>query len=304
MADKVEVIIPVYRPGKEFIQLIGRLKKQTRIPDMIHVVNTRSDVFPSDFCEKQGIKVTHIEKKEFDHGGTRDMGIRHSEADIVIFMTQDAVPCDRYLVENLIRPFDRQDVGACYARQLPRSDCHVIERYTRSFNYPEKSRLKGKEDLPVLGIKTFFCSDVCAAYRRRIYLEVGGFEKKTIFNEDMILAARLIKQGYKVFYQAEARVIHSHNYTGLQQFGRNFDMAVSQADHPEVFGNIASENEGIRLVKSTARYLLKEGKGWMLPRLVWQSGWKYLGYQAGLHYRSLPVWMIRKCTMNPSYWEK
>ena len=133
---------------------------------------------------------------------------------------------------------------------------------------------------------------------------MGGFEKKTIFNEDMILAARLIKQGYKVFYQAEARVIHSHNYTGLQQFRRNFDMAVSQADHPEVFGNIASENEGIRLVKSTARYLLKEGKGWMLPELVWQSGWKYLGYKAGLHYRNLPVWMIRKCTMNPSYWEK
>lgn len=304
MTEKIEVIIPVYRPDKEFGKLIGRLKKQTRIPDCIHVINTRSDAFPAGFCERQGVKVTHIDKKEFDHGGTRDRGLRMSTADIVIFMTQDAIPFDCHLIENLVRPFERTDVGVSYARQLPKPECHVIERYTRSFNYPEKSRLKGKEDLPVLGIKTFFCSDVCAAYSRRIYEETGGFETRTIFNEDMILAAKMIEKGYKIAYQAEARVIHSHNYTGLQQFHRNFDMAVSQAEHPEVFEGIVSENEGIRLVKSTAQYLLKKGKWWLLPELVWQSGWKYLGYRLGKKYKRLPLWMVKKCTMNPAYWEK
>ena len=75
--------------------------------------------------------------------------------------------------------------------------------------------------------------------------KAGGFCKKTIFNEDMILAGHMINAGYKVAYVAEARVIHSHNYTGMQQFHRNFDMAVSQAEHPEVFDGIKSENEGI-----------------------------------------------------------
>ena len=194
------------------------------------------------------------------------MGMRQSDADIVVFMTQDAVPADRFLIEHLMAPFEREDVGAAYARQLPRKDCHIIERYTRSFNYPEKSRLKGKADIPVLGIKTFFCSDVCAAYSKKAYEETGGFEKKTIFNEDMILAGHMVEKGYMIAYAADAQVIHSHNYTGLQQFHRNFDLAVSQAEHPEVFAGIASESEGIRLVKSTARYLLREKKGWLIPK--------------------------------------
>ena len=111
MAERIEVIIPVYRPGREFEKLILRLKKQTRLPDGIHVINTISDHFPARFCMEQGIRVTHIEKEQFDHGGTRDMGIRQSDADIIVFMTQDAVPYDKYLIENLIKPFERDDVG-------------------------------------------------------------------------------------------------------------------------------------------------------------------------------------------------
>ena len=304
MTEKIEVIIPVYKPDREFEKLIFRLKKQTRLPDRIHVINTVSDRFPAKFCEEQGIHVTHIEKADFDHGGTRDMGMRQSDADIVVFMTQDAVPADRFLIEHLMAPFEREDVGAAYARQLPRKDCHIIERYTRSFNYPEKSRLKGKADIPVLGIKTFFCSDVCAAYSKKAYEETGGFEKKTIFNEDMILAGHMVEKGYMIAYAADAQVIHSHNYTGIQQFHRNFDLAVSQEENPEVFAGIASESEGIRLVKSTARYLLREKKGWLIPKLVWHSGCKYLGYRLGRSYRKLPLWLVRKCTMSQSYWEK
>lgn len=73
-----------------------------------------------------------------------------------------------------------------YARQLPKSDCHIVEQYTRQFNYPEQSCVKTKADIPTLGIKTFFCSDVCAAYRV-IYLKNWGFESPVIFNEDMFL---------------------------------------------------------------------------------------------------------------------
>ena len=51
-----------------------------------------------------------------------------------------------------------------------------------------------------------------------------------------IFAGKRILAGDKVAYVAEAKVIHSHNYTGNQQFHHNFDLAVSQAQHPEVFG--------------------------------------------------------------------
>ena len=227
-----------------------------------------------------------------------------SDADVCICMTHDCVPYDRNLVKELLEALDASErVAAAYARQLPAADCGVIERYTRDFNYPAVSRLKGKEDEDELGIKTYFCSNVCAAYKREIYRKLGGFIRKTIFNEDMIFAAKAMKNGYAVYYAADARVIHSHNYTASQQFHRNFDLAISQADNPDVFSGIRSEGEGIRMVKDTARWLVKTGHAYLVPKLVVDSGFKYLGYLAGKRYKKLPRKLAVKLSMNRNYWK-
>lgn len=301
----VTVIIPTYKPDEKFRKLLGRLSRQTVLPERILVINTEEKYFRWEDVEGiPGLSVLHISKQEFDHGGTRDLGARMAGTDLLLFMTMDAVPADTHLLEEIKKPFQNPRVAAAYARQLPDRDCSPLEVYTRGFNYGEESILKTGEDLPRLGIKTFFCSNVCAAYRRSTYLEQGGFEKKTIFNEDMIFAGKLIQAGCGVAYCAEARVIHSHNYSGIQQLRRNFDLGVSQAEHPEIFQMAKSETEGIRMVKKTAGWLIKSGKPWLLPRLIWQSGCKFLGYRLGKSYRKLPGPVIRACTMNPGYWNK
>ena len=302
---KIDVIIPVHRPGPEFAELLRRLQGQLMPVNQILVMNTRSETDVEKMLEGfSGVRVVSLDKKEFDHGGTRDRGARLSEADYLLFLTQDALPADRHLTERLYEAFGDKRVKAAYARQLPREDCRELERYTRAFNYPEESRVKTKEDLPELGIKTFFCSNVCAMYERETYLAQGGFQTRTIFNEDMIYAGGLIKSGYAIAYAAEARVIHSHNYSGREQFHRNFDLAVSQAEHPEIFAGVPSEGEGIRMVKKTAAHRLRIGKPWLLVPLVWQSGCKYLGYRLGLAYKKLPRWLVLCCTMNRGYWNQ
>ena len=222
-----------------------------------------------------------------------------------ILTLQILFPADEHLIEKFANVFEMHpELGIAYGRQLPREDCNIIERYTRRFNYPEKSRIKSKVVLPQLGIKTFFCSDVCAAYRRNYLLRAGGFEDPTIFNEDMIFAGKRILAGDKVAYVAEAKVIHSHNYTGSQQFHRNFDLAVSQAQHPEVFEGVPSEGEGIRMVKATAKYLIRSGQPLKIWNLVYQSGCKYIGYFLGKRYEKLPKWVVLKCTSSIKYWKK
>ena len=302
---KIDVIIPTYKPGKEFEKLFGRLQKQEYPIHKIIIINTRTDIFPEELNRSNyKIEITHIEPDQFDHGGTRNMGAGMSDADIVVYMTQDAIPVDEKLIGTFAKIFEENpDIGIAYGRQLPREECNIIERYTRRFNYPEKSLIKTKEDLPKLGIKTFFCSDVCAAYRRNYLLSAGGFENPTIFNEDMIFAGKRIYAGDKVAYVAEAKVIHSHNYTGRQQFHRNFDLAVSQAQHPEVFEGVPSEGEGIRMVKATAKYLVRNGYPWKVFMLVYQSGCKYIGYFLGKRYEKLPMWLILKCTSSRKYWK-
>lgn len=300
----VTVIVPTYRPGIKFARLMESLKKQTLLPDKVIIMNTEEKFWKDSMI--RGMKqaeVFHISKEEFDHGRTRAKAAEMADSEFLVFFTQDAVPADTGTLEHLLAPFKDPQIGAVYGRQIPDENCRLVERYTRSFNYPGESRKKTKDDIPSLGIKTFFCSNVCAAYRKSIYEKMGGFFFPAIFNEDMIMAGNMVKKGYAVFYAADARVIHSHNYTWRQQFRRNFDLAVSQADHPEIFQGIPSEGEGLRLVKSTAVYLVKRGKFWMLPSLVMSSGFKFLGYRLGKCYKKLPRSMIMKCTMNSGYWK-
>ncbi len=310
----VAVLIPTYRPDKKFSRLLQMLQRQTYPVRQIIIMNTEKQLWNERGYEGiPGLEVHHVAKEEFNHGGTRRRGMAYVRADVCICMTQDAVPADDFLVERLVaalelgqtapakeRPYP---VASAYARQLPAKDCRLIERYTRAFNYPGESFVKTADDLPRLGIKTYFCSNVCAAYNMEIYNRMDGFVERTIFNEDMLYAAEVIDAGYGIAYAADARVIHSHNYSGIQQLRRNFDLAVSQAEHPEVFDGLPSEGEGIRLVRRTAEFLLKQGKFYLLPELVIQSGCKYTGYLLGRHYRLLPRAVVRKLTMSPGYWE-
>ena len=313
MDHSIDIVIPAYKPGSVFEKLIYRLQKQTVKPERIIVVNTGEEYwkqaefdktpFVSGTLDGIQLELYHITESEFDHGGTRRWAASRSQAEYMIFMTQDAVPSNQYLIENLLKAM-KQDplIGAAYARQLPAADCGMIERYTRAFNYGEKSEIKSKADTAELGIKTYFCSNVCAMYRRDIYLAAGGFVEHTIFNEDMICAGNMIQKGYKIAYAADARVIHSHNYSGKEQFRRNFDLAVSQVQHPEIFQAVSSESEGMKLVKKTARYLMEKRYYWLLPKLIWQSGCKYLGYRFGKSYKMLPQRVILRCTSNKNYW--
>lgn len=304
----VDVIIPVYRPEEDKLEeLIQKLNSQTEKPGHIYFMQTlvggdEDEQVKKMLMHAENAVITPVEKKEYDHGGTRNKGASFSDADYMLFMTQDAVPVDEHLIEHMLHAMTSERVAVAYGRQLPDDKVGVIEHYTRQFNYPDRSMIKSKKDLEKLGIKTYFCSNVCAMYKKKVYNEMGGFVLHTIFNEDMIMAAGVIQAGYKIAYVAEAKVVHAHKYTYRQQFTRNFDLAVSQRQYREIFEGIKSETEGMRLVKDTMKYLFSHGKWYLIPDLIFQSGFKFLGYRFGKRYDRLPHWLVRKFSMNKAYW--
>ena len=307
----IDIVIPVYKPDDKFRALLKGLAVQTVRPDKIIIMYTRRDEgdhFAPELIELAmaagDTTVIELDRSEFDHGGTRAEAFGHSTADVIITMTMDAVPYDDSLIENLTRHMLNPTVGAAYARQMPAETSSLAERFTRNFNYPDEEICKSAGDLEQLGIKTFFCSNVCAAYRRDVYEKLGGFIKRTIFNEDMIFAHKLIMNGYKIYYESDARVIHTHDYSALQQLHRNFDLAVSQAEHPEVFEGISSESEGMKYIKQAAHFFTENGKRYLIIPFVWNCCFKYLGYILGMNHKKLPAFMIKALAMNKGYFDK
>ena len=289
MEKTADVVILTHKPSELFLDIIDRLEEQSLKPRKIIVMNTgeshMDDLlgrYPDRLKGYDNIEIHHITRDEFDHGGTRKRAAEYSDAAFLIYMTQDALPADERLVENLAAPFEGDgSIAVSYARQLPYESASPIERYNRSFNYPEGDRKKTADDLDTLGIKAFFCSDVCACYRRDIYDSLGGHIEHTVFNEDMIYARGAIDAGYSIYYASDARVYHSHDYTPAQQYRRNVDLGRSQAEHPEVFGGITSYGEGKKLVKGCVSYLLKNGYWYMIPAFIAQCAGRYLGYRKG-----------------------
>ncbi len=307
---EADVIIPVYKPEKTFLQLLDMLSRQKQYLKRIIIINTEKKFFDERISEQEllqkydNLLIRHISKEEFDHGKTRNYGVSLSDSPYFVMLTDDCMPKDDNLLQNLLAPFKDSRIAISYGRQLPSQDCGELEAFTRSFNYPEVSKVKYAENIPQMGIKAFFASNVCAAYRRETFDMLGGFVPRTIFNEDMIYARRVLDGGFGIAYAAKAQVIHSHNYTGLQQFHRNFDLGVSHAQYPEIFGGITAESEGIRLIRKTCHYLIRKGKPWLIIKLFWQSAWKYAGYFLGKRYRKLPQSMVTACSMNKDYWRQ
>ena len=123
---QVTVIIPTYKPGDEFGVLLKRLSLQTLRPARVLILNTTDaetddrlgallDRWKSRF---EVLSVLHVEKKEFDHGRTRHLGFVFAKTELVLCMTQDAIPRDPYLIERLAACFDDDSTAAAYGRQL------------------------------------------------------------------------------------------------------------------------------------------------------------------------------------------
>ena len=283
--------------------LVAAINSQTLQADTILVIDSSSDDETVEVFKHAGAKVHSILRREFSHGGTRQLGVDMlSNAEIIIFMTQDAVPAGPHAFEKIHQCFENSQVGATYGRQLPRSGAGPIEAHARLFNYSNSSRLTGLDDRSTMGIKAVFLSNSFAAYRRADLLAVGGFPSHLIMGEDTYVAAKMLLAGKKIAYSAEASVFHSHNYNFREEFRRYFDAGVLHAREPWIraqFGN--AENEGLRFVTSEFGFLLRQNP-FLIPAAFFRTLLKFTGFQFGLREKKLPLVVKRRLGMLHAYW--
>lgn len=305
MTDAVSfaVVVPTLNAGPAWQQWIDGLKSQSATPDKVLIVDSSSNDATADIAAAAGYDVLRIERKDFNHGTTRQLAAeRLGDAEIIVYLTQDAILADQDALKNLLSTFADPSVAIAYGRQLPHRDAKPIGAHARIFNYTEKSEVKSANDISRLGLKVAFVSNSFAAYRRAVLMSIGGFPSDNIFGEDTYVSAKVILAGLKVAYVSDAKVFHSHDYSVIQDFQRYFDIGVFHSREPwlrSAFGG--AEGEGKRFVVSELRFLMKNAI-FLIPSSMFRTLVKYVGYRMGLIEHRLSKKTKLKLSMHKGYW--
>ncbi|MFC3199364.1 glycosyltransferase family 2 protein [Parapedobacter deserti] len=301
---KVNLYIPTLNGGQRFLKLVEALAQQTLPLQTRVVIDSGSTDGTIEAATACGFEVMGLDGNGFDHGGTRQSAIaRYPDADIYILLTQDAVPANPSALANIVQAFTDPQVGMAYGRQLPHPGATLLERHARQFNYPEETQVRGLGDAQKYGIKTISCSNSFAAYRRAAFEKVSGFPLGTIMGEDVITAGKLLLNGWKMVYAADACVYHSHDYRIREEFERYFDIGVFHSDNRWIFDTFGrAGSEGVRYAKSEINYVSRRNPLY-LPKVLCSFAAKWLGYKLGLSYRSLPPRLRKAFSMYKGYWK-
>lgn len=215
----IEVLCPLYNAEKYIDKLNANLNKQKKVKFNIRYLLTESNDNTQEYLNKNKLRYDFIKKSEFSHSLTRENAAKKSRADIIVFISQDIEIEDDMWLYNLTKSIGKDNIVAAFSRQITKYN--NIEKYTREKNYPNKSRIVSKEDINKLGLRTFFFSDAASAIQRDVFEKLNYYDAKRLpINEDMYIAYKIITNGYKIKYESESVVYHSHNFSLKELYNR------------------------------------------------------------------------------------
>lgn len=200
----ISIIIPTRNRYKYVHDLIADLKNQT-LKDIEIIVVDQS-------TKKEPIAgVTQI----FDEGTgpcrSRNIGARKAQGDILVFLDDDArVEVD--FIEEMVKPIRDGKFVACAGANcdpegnylyedgefLVKNDYNFIKSLTRNPNAPT-SRI------------TLSFPGCCSAVKKDVFMDVGGYDERfdpTGAGEDREMGIKLFKNGYGIWYNADAKFLH------------------------------------------------------------------------------------------------
>lgn len=298
----VSIIIPTYNAETYLLKLLENLSKQTINSELI-IIDSSSTDQTVNIARKYTENVIIIPQKEFDHGGTRTKAAQIAKGDILIYLTQDALPYDEKTIENIVKVFENETIGAAYGKQIPYDDTSLFGKHLRNFNYTNTSYIRTLGDKEQFGIKTAFLSDSFAAYRKSTLESIDLFKDSLILGEDTYAGAKMILAGHSLAYVSDAQVYHSHSYTIIEEFKRYFDIGVFHQCESWILKEFGKpEGEGLRYVKSELNYLLKNHAWYLIPEYFIRNTMKYAGYKLGQNYSKLPQPLIKQLSMHHRWW--
>ncbi len=280
----VTVICPLFNAEKDLETFHNSLNAQSVDIKEIRYILTESTDRTEEFLDKiantdKKVIVEAIKKSEFSHSLTRENAAMKANGNILVFLTQDVKIKDPDFIKKLTTPIVESRADASYARQI--SKYSNIEKYTRECNYPKTSKIVSRKDLKELGLKTFFFSDAASAISAKKFKDLKGYDgKKLPISEDMYFAYKLIMDGGKIAYVAEAEVFHSHKFT-LKQIRDRYKLTGQFFKENSYLDQYGTTNSGATLAKYVLKRILQNFRIDLLFRFPFDMGARYFGMKAG-----------------------
>ncbi len=225
--DHVSVVIPTKNAGSRFGDVLKALKAQEfhGVID-ITIVDSGSDDRTTELAEKYGARVIRINPDTFDHGLTRNLAIEHVPGDLVVLLTQHAVPGTCRMISELVKALEDSAVAGVYGRRIPHFDTGVLTR--REI----QEAIAGRIEPGAVSAKSYealtptekyaLCNfdHSCAAIRKSVWQEFP-FRQNT-FAEDLEWGRRVVAAGWKVSYEPAAFVTDFRHRSFVDQYKRTY----------------------------------------------------------------------------------
>ncbi len=300
-AQRVSVVIPVLNAAATLPALLEALFSQEPAAphELVLVDSLSTDATREIGRARDRVRIVPIAR--FSHGGARNLGAREAEGEIVVFLTQDALPRDARWLAALLAPFADPQVAAVYSRQIPRPDAPPTERFFLGYHFPaDQPARRVKTGGGPLALEDVFFSNVSSAVRRTVLLR-HPFDETLIMSEDQQFARDIIAAGHAVVYAPDSAVVHSHRYTLPIAFRRYFDSVYSLTVIFPRHGMKTSAAMGWRYLKKEAVYICRHHPRY-LPYYCLYTLAKTGGTLAGHFATRLPRSLRRKLSLHRYHW--
>nr|MDO8081177.1 glycosyltransferase family 2 protein [Candidatus Freyarchaeota archaeon] len=305
-AHSVSVIILTKNAGDIFDALLNRIFKQEFSGEFeVLVIDSGSRDNTLTIAKNYPVRIYTIKPEEFQRGKTRNLGGNLAKNNIIVYISQDAIPIDRRWLEELVMPLKDEKIVAVYGRQIAHKNANLMEKFFYKFFYPKVPRTittkSIEQNLEDFYLSNAFISNVNAAMKKSIWTKIK-FDESIAFSIDKKWAIDVLKAGYNISYAPDACVYHSHNYSLISAFKRRFDDgAAMQLICKGDKGKYGPRTTIVYLINEF-KYLMKSGYFMWIPYAFIYEFFKLAGIILGRNADMLPYAIKIHLSENKKWW--
>lgn len=276
------------------LRMISRQDISTKI-EIVHVDSGSVDG-TLDVTRAYSLRTHHIQKGEFHHSRTRNYAAALAHNDIVVFLSQDAVPTNPEWLSNLIAPFSDPAVGGVYGRQVPAEGVGPVRRCAMAHLYSGQREVRDPTNVQQIDFSMLRFSNANSAIRR-LLLNRLRFDERALVCEDHGMCRDILSAGYKVCYEPAAIVTHGHERTLYSEFQWAVDNGISLTRMGILGNKGATKSElryGLICLAKQLEYLTSNQEYHHVITSLSINAIRWLGTQIGKRERMFPSWFLRR----------